>query len=145
MTNTTESLAPVHLPGNPHINASSAAYAEHARIKGVMIVNARPRTKVIPAVGPTMIVARRCWPAAPTTAVGARALELGQIDVYLDELGLPESVDLSTDGRAIDHHAFCRCDDVVFDEWVYVERWAPNGMLAHGWVHDACRRWTQTG
>jgi hypothetical protein len=146
MTNTTESFAPVYLPSAPDYRASSAAFKEHAEIVGRLICAARPRTPIVQRDMPTLVVAGRSWPRNADKALGcAAALERGDVDRFLELMGVPESVQLSQDGRAIDRYSWCGCDAVTFDEWVYVEVWGPLGRLSHGWVHEACRRWTQTG
>ena len=147
MTNTSpEAIATVRLPRNPDHRASSAAWTEHARILGEIIGRARPMTEVFADNKPRLVVARRSWPRHADRAMGcAAALERGDVDRFLELMGVPESVELSEDARAIDRTSWCRCDDVDGEEWVYVEVWGSRGMLSHGYVHRGCRRWLQTG
>jgi hypothetical protein len=146
MTNTITEFPTLLLPVDPHFSFSADVFRAHAEVVGRLICAQRPMTRVVKDGQPVLRVAVRSWPKGADKAMGCQAaLERGNVDRFVELMGVPESVQLTEDGRAIDRHAFCRCDEVDFTEHVYVEVWTVKGRVSHGWIHDACRRWTQTG
>jgi hypothetical protein len=72
--------------------------------------------------------------------------QYGQVPVetVLDGTATPVHVVLSQDGRRVDYSNWHEgpAEDA---EWVFYERWTPEGRRAHGWVHSVSRKLLQSG
>jgi hypothetical protein len=77
------------------------------------------------------------------TANRADATALVATPEWYDTLGPREHATLTGDGRSALHEAWCQCPDPA--GWVAYERWTAEGRIAHGFVHETCRRLIQTG
>ncbi len=153
MTSTLPAPKVITLPTTqPHINASRAAWIEHARILSTIVRRAGLRD-VVEAPGETdLICARRSWSKEVGDRVCAAAVagEFDRLDprAWHDALGLPESVELTEDGSYVDVARWCSCPSVPGEAgefWVRYERWTEIGRVAHGFVCADCRRLKQSG
>jgi hypothetical protein len=143
----------VHLPSNPDVRASRAAWIEHARVVST-IIRAQPlRTVFVDQLGGDLVLVRRAWSAEISRAAGLlveAGLVPNTVEGWTSALGTPEVVDLSEDGVSFRTDEWCGCgvDDAgVGTDWVFVARWGVPGRTFHGFVCDrvACRRLKQTG
>lgn len=151
MTSTLSQPRTITLPANqPHVEASRAAWAEHARVLASLVAGADLRDSVEQLMTPTLIVAKREWSpgigAAVAALIEARGLDENCSDVWRELCGPATTTELSEDGRYFESGRWCACDEERAGEGaVYVERWTTNGRTFHGWVCPSCRGLQQTG
>lgn len=151
MTSTLSQPRTITLPGNqPHIDASRAAWAEHARILAALVAGADLQDSVEQLLTPTLVVTKREWAPgigdAVQALIEARGLDATDPQVWRELCGPAMTTELSEDGRYFESRRWCSCDEERAGEGaVYVERWTAVGRVFHGWVCPSCRRLTQTG
>lgn len=65
---------------------------------------------------------------------------------WMQALGPREHATLTSDGRAVNRDAWCRCTcPEKPGQWVEYEGWVPSGRQAHGFACGTCRKVIQTG
>ena len=91
----------------------------------------------------TMKVNSGGW-SKETAARADATAEVGS-SAWVTALGAHEWATVTSDAGTAWVTAWCQCQGAGIDEWVRYERWTAEGRVAHGFVHDACRKLTQTG